>query len=77
MPQLSLYLDDATMDLLRIAAERDHVSLSKYASTLIRNHENSLWPSGFWDVYGALKDPTFAEEVSRSNVPGHHNGTHR
>ena len=31
MPQLSLYLDDTTMDVLRRSAEKEGVSLSHYA----------------------------------------------
>ncbi len=59
MPQLSLYLDDATMEALRSDAGRERVSLSQYARQLIRERAESSWPAGFWDTYGALSDPTF------------------
>ncbi len=59
MPQLSLYLDDATMEALRSDAGRERVSLSQYARQLIRERAESAWPAGFWDTYGALSDPTF------------------
>lgn len=58
MPQLSLYLDNPTMDALRIASEREGVSLSKYAGKLIRVHSQT-WPAGFWATYGALEDDSF------------------
>lgn len=61
MPQLSLYLDDPTMEALRQSAERDQVSLSKYTGALIRDRAVSAWPAGFWDTYGALQDPSFKE----------------
>ena len=44
MPQLSLYLDEPTMEMLREKSSR----------------EGRGWPSGYWDnVYGCLRDPTF------------------
>ncbi len=61
MPQLSLYLDSSTMDVLRAHAARDNTSLSKYVSNMIGEYAASGWPEGFWDLYGALQDETFAE----------------
>ena len=51
MPQLSLYLDEPTMEKLR----------ERYVTGLIRESgEGRGWPSGYWDnVYGCLRDPTF------------------
>ena len=58
MPQLSLYLDDATMATLRQAAKGADVSMSKYASSLIQDRaQHGSWPQGYWDrVYGCLPD---------------------
>ena len=58
MAQLSLYLDDATMETLRTDAKRQGVSLSKYAAGLIRDHAGGNgWPVGYWEqVYGCLAD---------------------
>lgn len=58
MPQLSLYLDDSTMDTLRRNAGRAGVSLSRYTATLIQQ-QSAAWPSSFWDTYGALDDDSF------------------
>ena len=63
MSQLSLYLDDATMEALRSDAGRESVSLSQYARQLIRERAESAWPAGFWGTYGALSDPTFTVPV--------------
>ena len=60
MPQLSLYLDDAAMADLRERAAIERLSLSSYARELIRNHADSAWPAGFWGLYGALGDESFA-----------------
>ena len=58
MPQLSLYVDDATMETLRSSALAEGVSMSKYASNLIREQgKTGGWPQGYWDsVYGCLDD---------------------
>ena len=68
MPQLSLYIDDETMGVLRKNADERDVSLSRYARDLISSHNESAWPSDFWDVYGALKDDSFVvpEELDPS-----------
>ena len=62
MPQLSLYLDDSTMESLRARSERAHLSMSKYVTGLIRNSDKTdSWPEGYWgNVYGCLKDVSFA-----------------
>lgn len=61
MPQLSLYLDDGTMDKLRRDASREGVSLSRHAARLIRLDGASRWPAGFLDLYGSIDDEGFAE----------------
>ncbi len=60
MPQLSLYLDDKTMTDLRESAATERLSLSSYARKLIRDRSDSTWPAGFWGLYGALEDESFA-----------------
>ena len=61
MPQVSLYVDDATMDDLRTEAAREGVSLSKYVASRVRRHERADTPSGlpssfFENLYGCLAD---------------------
>lgn len=65
MPQLSLYLDEPTMEMLRKKSAGAHQSMSKYVTRLIQQSEQPrCWPEGYWDqVYGCLDDPTF--EVPR------------
>ena len=62
MPQLSLYIDDATMETLRTSARAESVSMSKYAASLIRDRaQHGSWPHGYWDrVYGCLGDDDLA-----------------
>ncbi len=66
MPQLSLYLNDKTMELLRSDVEKEQISISKYVSRLISRNASSSWPEGYWNnVYGCLKDDSFTvpEEI--------------
>ena len=67
MPQLSLYLDDPTMELLRDRANRAQMSMSKYVTSLIRQSDQAQgWPKDYWEkIYGCLKDPSFSypEEI--------------
>lgn len=58
MPQLSLYMDDATMELLRVSAEKEGLSLSKYARKQL-SKPNNVWPDSFWETYGAINDESF------------------
>lgn len=59
MPQLSLYLDSDTMNMLRTNAAQENISLSKYVSSMLQNNTGSAWPKGYWDIYGALEDTSF------------------
>ena len=57
MPQLSLYVSDENLAILRERAQRAGMSMSKYASRLIeQDAQNAGWPQGFWDLYGALSE---------------------
>lgn len=61
MPQLSLYVTDANLALLRERSSRAGLSMSKYTNQLIeRDAENCGWPVGFWSLYGAIDDDSFA-----------------
>lgn len=66
MSQLSLYIDDSAMETLRSAAKGEGVSMSRYASDLIKNQSRfGGWPTGYWEaVYGCLTDDTFAVDDS-------------
>ena len=58
MPQLSLYVTDENLVLLRENSKRAGVSMSKYANRLIEEDAGRRgWPQGFWDLYGAIDGP--------------------
>ena len=57
MPQLSLYMDEPTMEMLRANASDAGFSLSKYVSDILHSQNNNHgWPDGFFDLYGILAD---------------------
>lgn len=61
MPQLCVYLDDETMELLKTQAAKRGLSLSKCAAESIRNSDqpNGGWPAYFTSLYGSVSDPAF------------------
>lgn len=63
MSQLSLYLDDETMDALRDMADAGGKSLSKCAAEIIRNAAVSEWPPGFERLFGSIADETLEAPV--------------
>ena len=60
MPQTSLYMDDATMELVRAESARRGVSLSRFIAGAVSNYANHIaggWPAGYWEnVYGCLSN---------------------
>ena len=69
MPQLSLYIDDATMNTLQASARAEGVSMSRYAAGLIQERDRQGgWPRGYWEsVYGCLSDD-FGMSVSSDDL---------
>lgn len=61
MPQVSLYLDDDTMQVVRKKAALANESLSKYVADLIRSDASGGWPKGYWKLFGSIDDAAFGE----------------
>ena len=69
MPQVSLYVDDATMTQLRIDAASEGVSLSKHVARRLKESPAGFrgrcdtpsgLPAGFFErLYGCIDDETF------------------
>lgn len=70
MPQVSLYADDALMDVLRDRSAKEHVSMSKYVAQLVRDQvmgKTDHWPANYWDdVYGCWSEEDCAAYSSPS-----------
>jgi hypothetical protein len=61
MPQLSLYLDYETMEIVRRNAELENRSVSKYVAKVLREKTDRDWPDWFWGLCGAIDDEGFVE----------------
>lgn len=61
MPQVSLYLNDRAMGVLKKEAAKEKRSVSSFVSELIMNRdEKASWPTDYWsEVYGCLDDDSF------------------
>jgi len=69
MPQVSLYVDDAMMDELRLQAAQEGVSLSKHVARRLKegatgyqtrcNTPSGMPPGHFERLYGCIEDETF------------------
>ncbi len=62
MAQLSLYMDDASMEELRADAEAAGKSISAYARDVLEKRNESHhggangWPPGYFDLFGSIPD---------------------
>jgi hypothetical protein len=59
VPQVSLYIDEETLNRISIAAKTEHVSLSKYVSSKLRHSLDDEWPDQYGELFGAITDETF------------------
>jgi hypothetical protein len=59
MPQISLYIDEATLKKVEISAKKEHLSLSKWVAQLIRSRVTSEYPADFGDLFGSITDDTY------------------
>jgi len=60
MPQLSLYVDQTTLDLVTKAARAENTSVSKLVTQILARKLDDSWPPGFADTYGQITDSSFA-----------------
>jgi len=66
MPQISLYIDEATLRKVERAASRQQVSISKWVADQIRSKIEPVYPKGYEDLYGAISDETFERPTQPS-----------
>jgi hypothetical protein len=53
--QLTIYLDDASMQGVRKSAKRENVSVSLWARRRLSESIRHTWPQGYFDLFGALR----------------------
>lgn len=75
MAQLSLYIDDATMEELRKDASATGVSISSYARDILasrndakRKNWNNGFPPGYFDLYGSSPSFPIVEDLTPDPV---------
>ena len=56
MPQISLYIDEATLKKVEQQAKMEHISISKWVSEQIKNKIDPRYPADFETLYGSLSD---------------------
>ena len=66
MPQLSLYVDQQTLEIVEKMAKMNNTSISKWVCTQIKRSAQSNWPDNFFNQFGALADTDFGEVDSLS-----------
>ncbi|MFP4180824.1 MAG: DUF6364 family protein [Spirochaetaceae bacterium] len=59
MPQISLYIDEKTLQKIKNAAARRNISISKLVSELIRSRTEPVYPKEYEELFGSIKDDTF------------------
>jgi hypothetical protein len=62
MPQLSLYIDQETLEKIERAAKNQKTSLSKWVVARLRDSIGSAWPAEYKSLFGALQDDSFHVE---------------
>lgn len=73
MPQISLYIDQETLEKIESAAKRQHLSISKWVAEQIRSRIEPVYPAGFEDLFGSVAD----EELKRPEPIGFKNDSFR
>lgn len=75
MPQISLYIDEATLQKVIKAAHQQHISVSKWVAQQIKSRVDPMYPADFKNLYGSIQDttfvypeqPEFSEDTSRES----------
>lgn len=62
MPQVTLYLDEATEALVTQAAAASGMSRSRWVAQLIQRHAHDAWPAACVALAGAFPDFPLREE---------------
>jgi predicted transcriptional regulator len=69
MPQITLYLDDATQALVDQAAQANGVSKSRWVAEMIRKYAAHEWPQDCLTLAGHFADFPLREETPGTQIP--------
>ncbi|HOA06777.1 MAG TPA: toxin-antitoxin system, antitoxin component [Spirochaetota bacterium] len=59
MPQVSLYIDNETMQKIEKAASRENVSISKWVGKSLKKVFKDDYPDNYFDLFGSIDDNSF------------------
>ena len=59
MPQVSLYIDNETMQKIEKAASRENVSISKWVGKSLKKVFKDDYPDNYFDLFGSIDDDSF------------------
>jgi hypothetical protein len=61
MAQISLELDQLTLEKVKKVARQNNTSISSWVGNNIKRILKNDYPDGFFELFGAIKDDTFIE----------------
>jgi len=64
MPQLSLYIDEDTLNTIESQAKIVKISVSKFVIAILKEHLSSTWPPDFQNTFGSIEDSSFNRPAS-------------
>lgn len=59
MPQISLYVDETTLQKIEHAAHQENVSISKWVSSKLKEHIEPGFSKDFQNLFGSITDDNF------------------
>lgn len=65
MAQVTIYLDDATAALVKVAVRNAHTSQSRWIADAIKQRVRTEWPASVRALAGAWPDFPTAEEIRK------------
>ena len=63
MPQISLYIDEKTLEKVSESAKSENKSISNWVKSKIQKSLNDEWSEEFKSLIGSIVDDTFVEPV--------------
>jgi hypothetical protein len=63
MPQISLYIDEGTLEQISQRAKSENISISKWVGNNIKTLIKNQYPDNFFSLFGAIKDETFQKHA--------------
>ena len=59
MAQISIYIDENTLQQIEKAAEKEHESISTWVKKRLIFSLKTAWPKDYFDLFGMLSDDAF------------------